>query len=210
MDDGACAGAVLVILEGANDVEFLSRLSRRLHAENPEIPDLAQLEWLERIIFVPTGGGNCRQWATRFATLNCREFHLYDRELFPESENRQSAVGLVNSRSGCCGFRTTKRSLENYLHPEAILRAGGGRISIADDDCVAGNVARHWYELIPQTVAWPELKLRSRKRFEYRAKRWLNRHAVEQMTAELLRERDPTGEVVRWLATIAEMACVSG
>ena len=170
----------------------------------------ALLEGLERIIFVPTGGGDCRQWASRFASLGCREFHLYDREIPPESEYRESAVSLVNSRPACRGFRTAKRSLENYLHPEAILQAGGGRISIDDEDCVASNLARHWYELIPQLVPWLELAPRARKRFEYRAKRWLNRHAVEQMTSALLTERDPDREVVHWLKTIAEMASFSG
>ena len=41
MNNGARVCAVLVILEGAYDVEFLSRLSKRLHAENPEFPDLS-------------------------------------------------------------------------------------------------------------------------------------------------------------------------
>ena len=36
------------------------------------------------------------------------------------------------------------------------------------------------------------------------------RHAVEQTTRELLTERDPAGEVVHWLKTIAEMATFSG
>jgi len=40
----------------------------------------------------------------------------------------------------------------------------------------------------------------------YRAKRWLNRQAVEHMTLELLAERDPAGEVLQWFAVIARMA----
>ena len=40
----------------------------------------------------------------------------------------------------------------------------------------------------------------------YRAKRWLNRQAVMQMTTDLLAQCDPAGEVLQWLTLIAEMA----
>jgi hypothetical protein len=47
---------------------------------------------------------------------------------------------------------------------------------------------------------------RTIRRLIYRAKRWLNRQAVMQMTADLLAQRDPEGEVLRWLRLITEMA----
>ena len=61
---------------------------------------------------------------------------------------------------------------------------------VTDDECVGTAPAHHWYELIPQTRPWPELLRRTRRRMIYRAKRWLNRQAVMQMTAELLAQRD--------------------
>ena len=195
-----------MILESVNDVEFLLHLSQRLHAEDPEIVDLALLRAQGRILFVPTGGGNFADWAVRFAALGCQEFHLYDRELAPETERRQQAVELVNARPDCRGFLTAKRSLENYLDPRAIAQAGGGTIPIDDELCVGSVLARHWYELIPQSIPWPALSRRGRQRLVYRAKRWLNRQAVQQMTATMLSERDPDGEVRSWLQVIAEMA----
>ena len=155
---------------------------------------------------MPTGGGNFCEWAVRFQALGCREFHLLDREVGPETDRRQQAVQLVNSRPGCRGFLTSKRSLENYLHFQAVAEAGGGEIQFGDDECVGTELARHWYELIPQARPWPELLRRTRRRLVYRAKRWLNRQAVMQMTAELLAQRDPAGEVLQWLPLIAEMA----
>ena len=54
-------------------------------------------------------------------------------------------------------------------------------------------------------VRWDELSARARKRLRYKAKKWLNSRAVEQMTAARLAERDPDGEVRSWLATIAKL-----
>jgi hypothetical protein len=190
-------------LEGTNDCEFLFRLSRRLHAEYPQITDLTRLHAAGRILVVPTGGGNFHQWAVRFAALGCLEFHLL---IGPETLRRQEAIELVNSRPGCRGFLTSKRSLENYLDSQAILQAGGGQITVTDDECVGTELARHWYELIPQARPWTELLRRSKRRLIYRAKRWLNRQAVMQMTADLLAQRDPAAEAIKWLTLIGEMA----
>jgi hypothetical protein len=206
MNAAAAVRRALVIVEGVNDIEFLQRLSLRLHGQDPGIADLARLHAQGRILWVPTGGGNFCDWATRFAGLACPEFHLYDREVAPETEHRQRAVKLVNARPHCRGFLTAKRSLENYFHPRAIVQAGGGEIPVGDFECVGSVLARHWYELIPQCDPWPQLSRRARRRLVYRAKRWLNRQAVEQMTVELLSERDPAGEVLGWLEVIAGMA----
>ena len=197
---------MILVLEGTNDCEFLFRLSQRLHAENPQITDLTRLHADGRTLLVPTGGGNCDQWAVRFAALGCLEFHLYDREIGPETLRRQEAIELVNSRPDCRGFLTSKRALENYLDSQAISQAGGGQITVTDELCVGTELARHWYALIPQVRPWPELLRRTKRRLIYRAKRWLNREAVMQMTAELLAQRDPAGEMLQWLAPIAGMA----
>jgi hypothetical protein len=66
-------------------------------------------------------------------------------------------------------------------------------------------LARHCHQHSCRESPWELLPRRARKRFAYRAKRWLNARAVEHMTAALLRERDPAGEVLGWLATIAQL-----
>jgi hypothetical protein len=206
MNRCGAARPLLMVLEGINDCEFLFRLSQRLHAENPQFTDLTRLHADGRILLVPTGGGNFDQWAARFAALSCSELHLYDRGIGPETLRRQKAIELVNSRPHCRGFLTSKRSLENYLASQAISQAGGGQVTVTDDECVGTELARHWYELIPQALPWPGLLRRTRRRLIYRAKRWLNRQAVMQMTADLLAQRDPAGEVLHGLTLIAEMA----
>lgn len=114
----------------------------------------------------------------------------------------------ASSLSGSAASQLTipaKRSLENYLHPAAIQAAGGGELALGDDDCVAQLPVRTKLRKSPAEPRWEELSPRTRQRLTYRAKRWLNAQAVDQMTTELLVERDPAGEVLRWFSTLARL-----
>jgi hypothetical protein len=195
---------VLVVVEGANDIEFLRRISAILHREDPRLPDLAELERRGALCLIPTGGAP-RQWTFRLAGLNRREFHVYDREVPPETEARQQAVDVVNWRPGCRGVLTAKRALENYLAPDAIFEASGLRVEFGDQDNVAELVAQAAYARQAGSVAWEELPPRTRKRRCYQAKKWLDTRAVECMTPQRLALRDPEGEVRSWLETIARL-----
>jgi hypothetical protein len=99
-----------------------------------------------------------------------------------------------------------KRSLENYLHPAAILAAGGGLLCFGDDDSVGMLVAEQRFGTNSSGVAWNSLPQRARHRLASRAKRWLNRVAVEHMTAAYLAERDPAGELLGLLRAVAALA----
>jgi len=134
--------AVLCVVEGIIDTEFLRRLSARLHAERPSIPNLQQLEESGELVFLPCGGGDLRVWSQRLAPLGCAEFHLYDREQSPVTEVRQQIIADINRRPNCRAVLTHKRSLENYLHPHAITQSGAGEIEFGDDDPVSMLVAR--------------------------------------------------------------------
>lgn len=197
---------VLVVVEGIHDIDFLRRLGAVLHGDDPSLPDLAGLEEKRELIFVPYGGGDPAGWTHRLAGLQLAEFHLYDRELPPETEVRRSAAALVNRRPGCQAAVTTKRSLENYLHTAAIRDIRGIDLTFGDDDDVAELAARACYLLRRETVPWRLLPARARKRLKDRAKHWLNTYAAEQMTVTRLAERDPAGEVRSWLAAIGRLA----
>ena len=93
--------------------------------------------------------------------------------------------------------------LENYLHPRAVLQAGGVNIEFTDDDAVPQLVAQAAHRAVGAELPWAELSHRARKRRCERAKVWLNTRAVDCMTLELLQQRDPDGEIAGWLATIA-------
>lgn len=199
---------VLVVTEGTNDAEFLRRISTMLHREVPTLPDLASMESRGELIFVPSGG-DPRTWCLRFAGMGRAEFHLYDRELPPETAHRVLAVSIVNQRPRCRACITTKRSLENYLHPWAVSEALGIELAFGDQDPVADLVAQRIFHLEDRPISWNDLPHRSRKRRRERAKRRLNREVVSRMTAERLEERDPKHEVRSWLVEIAHLAQVA-
>ncbi len=195
---------VLVVVEGPNDIEFLRRISSMLHRDDHRLPDLADIERQGRLVFAPTGGVDLST-GFRFASLGLPEFHLLDKDVPPATQTRQQVAAMVNSRPNCCAAITSKRSLENDLHPAAIFEASGIQVAFSDDDNVAELVARHAIVSLASGISWDELPARARKRLCYKAKRWLNSRAVEQMTPARLAERDPSGEVRAWLATIARL-----
>lgn len=196
---------VLVVVEGPNDVEFLRRISVILHREDARVPDLAEMERRRALVFVPAGGADSTS-AFRFAALRLPEFHLLDRDMPPATEARQWVAAMVNSRRGCRAVVMSKRSLENYLAPIAVLEASGISIAISDDDNVPELVARRAHESQEHHVPWEQLPIRARKRLRDKAKKWLNGRAVERMTPERLAESDPSGEVRTWLAIIANLS----
>jgi hypothetical protein len=170
---------------------------RALEAGLPDLPSLVEQG---RVIFLPAGGGDLAAWTRRLAPLGCGEFHLYDREQSPETELRCQIVAEVNQRPHCRAYHTRKRSLENYLHPQAVAAASGVTIEIADDTPVAEAVVQ-----AQDPDLWPTLSYRARQRAICRMKRRLNTLAVDQMTPELLAERDPAGEVRGWFRAIQQL-----
>ena len=203
VSSSAASPGVLVVVEGVNDVEFLRRISRILHADDPGIPDLHQLELAGCLVFVPLGGGGLSKWSRRLEAVGWPEFHLYDRDLPPETHLRLEAAKAVNARSNCQAAVTGHRALENYLHPLAIKEACSIKVAFSGTDSVAELVAR---SKLPTNCRWIELSHRTQKRLCYRAKKWLNTKAVDCMTPERLVEQDSGGEVVSWLRAIARLS----
>jgi putative ATP-dependent endonuclease of OLD family len=197
---------VLIIVEGVHDVDFLCRLTNQLHQEDSTFPELAIWEQIGRVIFVPFGGGRVSDWSRRFAALECPEFHLYDREIEPETAIRREVVAIVNRRPRCRALLLKKHSLENYLHSAAMFDAAGGQVQDNNDERMSTLVARSWYLSRHPDRAWDELSARAKRRMATEAKRWLNTVAVDRMTLSMLIERDPDAELISWLRAITVAA----
>ena len=196
---------ILVVVEGIHDIEFLTRISTLLHTDDPALPDLATMERNRELIFLPISG-HPQAWIRRLAPLNLPEFHLSDREQSPVTEQRQTTVAAINQRDRCRAMLTKKRSLENYLHPQAVQAIAGAALDYDDHDCVATVAAQQIFESSHGNPNWKQLTRRTRVRLTNRVKHWLNTSAVEQMTVSLLQERDPEGEVISWLESISQLA----
>jgi len=197
---------VLLVVEGINDIDFLRLISRVLRSCDLRLPELESMERQGELVFLPFGGSHVVAWQQRLHPLGIPEFHLYDRELPPETDQRQETADAVNRRSQCCAVLTGKRSLENYLHPKAIAEAGGIDVSFGDFDPVATLTAKSLHEAGIEDTPWELLSRRCRSRLTHRAKRWLNTKVAERMTPELLTQCDPDNEVITWMKTIASLA----
>ncbi len=169
---------LLFVIEGENDICFLKAISKVLHRTDPDLPDLSHER---RIVFIPTGGSNLLEWVSRLATLHKREFHLFDREQEPETTNRRQVVDFINTRPSCFAALTSKRTVENYLHPLAIREVCGIDLRFDDDTDMAGLLALKLMERAGQT-SWCDLPYKRQRRLHEKAKKILNMKAVQRMT----------------------------
>ena len=201
----------MILVEGIYDVEFLCRISTVLRHVDPAIPDLRTWEKAGGVIFVPFGGGDPGFWATRFAPLGLSEIHIYDRETAADSVLRFSAAAMVNRRANARAFVMSKRSIESYLHPDAIEASFRGRVTCSDDGSIVDAIADALLKRTCPELDADQLSRRGRRRLKLQIKRKLNHDVVSNMTPALLDESDPRGEVLSWLTAITEVAgCVSG
>jgi hypothetical protein len=197
------------VLEGANDIEFLLRISQMMTKARPGLPDLRQLQRSGEMAILPRCGGDLLVWAERLAPLGANQFHLADREIPPECHLRRQAARIIDRRDGCGAAITRKRALENYLHPAAIYEARGVEVEFGDEDDVADIVACRLFAARTPAPSWEQLPVRARKRLRNRVKKWLNTDAVDRMTYERLSERDGAEEIASWLSKIRELLAAS-
>jgi len=197
---------IFLCVEGINDENYLRRISAILHSGDESLSSLGDMEKRGELIFMPACG-NLRLWVNRLAELNRPEFHLYDREMAPTTKEREELVLQIKQRAGCDALLTTKRQMENYLHPKAITTARPGiEVKVTDEEDVPLVVAKAVQALTKGGKPWENLSKDTKRKKIDHAKRWLNTDAAAQMTPELLDEIDTNQEVKGWLRKISEMA----
>ena len=197
-------GPLLCLVEGTFDIACLQHLSTALHRDDPSLPSLAPLAAQGRLIWIPVDGHLAR-WADRLSPLGCPQFHLYDRELSPETEARTALVQRLNRSPDCRAYLTSRRSLENFLSRAAIAAVTGVTLDFGPDDSVPELLAQRLLVQTPNAPAWSALPRRNRLRRINRAKQLLNHQVAAHMTVDLLAESDPAGEVRGWLQAITEL-----
>lgn len=197
---------VIVVVEGQFDIEFLRPISRTLNATDSSIPNLVNEEAAGNAILVPFGGGGHSEWISRFQALRLPEFHLFDRETSPETEHRLATAAAINTRSGCQAVVMQRRSLENFLHPDAVTQAFGVTIDITPQCSVVQRLATELHRSGSFAVPWHELSRKGKHRLFNRLKRRLNTAAADHMTFERIQQADFAFEIRSWLATINRLA----
>ena len=145
------------------------------------------------------GGSTLKHWVNEhyLRQLNRPEVHIYDSDVGKYAESVQQ----VNQRNdGSWAVQTKKYEIENYLHPEAIRAAFEVEIEVTDRPADGGQA-------VPRTfaVAHSQAMGFDGVMGDDKAKNKLAEKAFPLMTAAMLRERDPDGEVEGWFRRIAEM-----
>lgn len=194
---------VLVYVEGNNDVLALKRYSSLFKSEGEDVIDLNDT----KIGWVITGGSSLKHYIENsyLSGLGKPEVHIYD----GDDDKYIRAVADINNLNtpNKVAFNTTRRELENYLHPSAINEAytsNGGRCNLtaidATDD-VPTLVAEHTYVLAGND--WHDLEDEKKKKKSDSKKKLLNTQAVEFMTLDRLKETNGYDEIKGWLEQIA-------
>lgn len=182
---------VLICVEGPNDVLALKSLSHALHKEDSSVIDLSESP---KVAFVPLGGGTLGQWVSQqyLKGFGRPEFHIYDNDV----SKYQKTVIEVNARKNHDkAFLTSRREMENYLHPDVIKETLDVTVNFGPTDDV------------PQLVADAIGDIPDRKSINSRnVKKKLANDAFPKMTADQIKEVDPDGEILGWMRKIEELA----
>lgn len=186
---------VLLCVEGPTDVLALRGLSRALHLADPVFPCLASDE---RVAFIVLGGATLEHWVNEryLRALNKPEVHIYDGDVAAYVDR----AAEVNARGdGSWAVVTVKHEIESYLHTDAIALAFGVQIEVTDQPVDGKATPKVFGEAFAAHRGHGE-PLRDKK-----AKAKLAEHAFPLMTAAMLDQRDPDGEVRGWLQRLGGM-----
>lgn len=186
---------VLVCVEGPTDVLALKALSSALHQSDPTLPNLVSDQ---RLAFVVLGGGTLEHWVNQhyLCGLNKREVHIYDGDVPIYADYAKK----VNERvDGSWAVVTSKHEIESYLHTDAISMAFGFHMEVTDHPVEGKATPKVFGEaFVAHNGHGQPLK-------DTNAKRKLAQEAFPCMTAAMLDERDPGGEVRGWLRRLGNM-----
>ncbi len=205
--------AVLIFVEGENDINALINYSILI---NQEEDDVINLNNNESIAFIPTGGSQLKYYIEKkyLDGLLQAQVHIYDSDI----EDYVQAVRTINEQNDPKkhGFNTIKLEIENYLHPEAIVecyKEHGIDIDIEeilDTDDVPKKIAKAVHEKTSETD-WtsissdPVKTAEKQKKKISQAKKLLNTKAIEKMTISRLKTKNGYDEIKSWLKKIEEL-----
>ncbi|WP_333575227.1 ATP-binding protein [Sphingobacterium sp.] len=187
---------LLICVEWPNDVAALKCLSKAIHINKPEIPDLSADE---RFAFLLLGGSTLKHWVNEnyLKGLNCKEFHLYDSDV----AQYQQTIDAVNGRNdGSFGILTKKYEMECYLHQDAIFEGCDVEVEVLDMPNEQG-------QSLPKIfgIAYSAKNNLDGTLKDNTSKNYLANNAFPKMTYRMISERDPQGEVIGWFTKILEM-----
>jgi len=204
---------LLFYVEGDSDVEFFQGISRMMLDHGEDCIDLSS----SLVAFVPVGGSSLKHWVNKrhLESLGLEEMHVYDRDMKVDGTNKFKYEEAVNElcERGVFAELTSKREMENYIHPSAVI-AGSGDLTQIDltglsygpEDDVAEVLGKWIYEAGGKV--WADLvdDEKKDKKMSKAKKRMVKHEVLSSMTPALLDEIDQAGDVRRWLDKARELA----
>lgn len=192
---------VAIFVEGPNDVEFLTRAAQLHRSVDPTVVDVGGDH---RIVFIPAGGGNLQHWVNGRYLRNTGliEVHIYDTDDHASPKYKQHIDDVNQRGNNDVGFLTTKREMENYIHPSAVQGEFNCIIAIDDWCDVPDLVAEQVHIAGGGQAAWGVLDPDVKAKKVANAKRRLNRGAMDRMTLADLLARDTGGDILNWLRAV--------
>ena len=125
---------VAAAVEGPTDIDALVSFATVLM----ESGDLADFDHSE--VFWTIGGGQTlKDWVERryLDRIGIPQIYLFDSDRtsaeLPPSRAKEERVAEINERPNCRAFLSRKRTIENYVHPDAIARLSDGKIVLPPD-----------------------------------------------------------------------------
>ena len=193
-------------VEGKNDIQFLRTISSMLHNANENVPDLSQEEDMGHLVFIPLGGSNIDLWVSRLEGFNRPEFYLMDRDNPPPQHPKYHEFARrIENRPNCTQWTTTRKELENYIHPDVIRRRYPDYEGVGEHfEDVPMLLAKAVHESSESGQTWTEVREDVQKlgKKVTAAKRKLNGELIADMTPSLLSQIDSENEIRSWLQEI--------
>jgi predicted ATPase len=124
---------VAVAVEGPTDIDALVSFAGVLAASD-DIPALDH----SKIFWTIGGGTTLKDWVERryLDSLGVPQIYLFDSDrtssALPPARDKEARIDQINARPGCQAFLSRKRTIENYVHPDAISRLSDGKITLSD------------------------------------------------------------------------------
>lgn len=178
---------VAVVVEGPHDIKTLKIFSEKISENNS---DIVNLNTTDEVVFIISGGSSLKYWVENqyLKSFGIPEVHLVDRD--DESPPKyQKWCDRINERfDDSIAFMTTKREMENYIHPR----------------CIKDHFGMDTEILIDDTTDVPEEIKKFNGMKHSTAKQYLNNEVARMMSYSDIKQMDVYNEIENtWLKTIS-------
>jgi len=142
-------------------------------------------------------------WVSTVAGFDRPEFYLTDRDVAPPANPKYQRYIDAWTTRGCMAWATSKKELENYLHPSVLISEAPGYTGTGDDfEDVPMLFAEAIHNTDPDASPWADIAAEKKKDRASSVKKRLNTVCVSRMTPALLGESDPRDDIRTWLRSI--------